>query len=206
MPIALALVLAACGGGEQQGEDEMSTSQPPPLPPDIGNLTPHVVLETNMGTIVMELDREKAPKSAENILYHVENGFYDGLTFHRVMPGFMIQAGGFTPDLEQRESNRPPVQNEATNGLKNTRGTIAMARTADPHSATAQFYINLVDNGALDFTSETPRGWGYAVIGHVVEGMDVVDAIAAAPTHTVGRMDDVPVEAVIIEKAYVRTE
>ena len=206
MPIALALVLAACGGGEQQGEDEMSTSQPPPLPPDIGNLTPHVVLETNMGTVVMELDREKAPKSAENILYHVENGFYDGLTFHRVMPGFMIQAGGFTPDLEQRESNRPPVQNEATNGLKNTRGTIAMARTADPHSATAQFYINLVDNDALDFTSETPRGWGYAVIGHVVEGMEVVDAIAAAPTHTAGRMDDVPVEAVIIEKAYVRTE
>lgn len=206
MPIALALVLAACGGGEQQGEDEMSTSQPPPLPPDIGNLTPHVVLETNMGTIVMELDREKAPKSAESILYHVENGFYDGLTFHRVMPGFMIQAGGFTPDLKQRESNRPPVQNEATNGLKNTRGTIAMARTADPHSATAQFYINLVDNDALDFTSETQSGWGYAVIGHVIEGMDVVDAIAAAPTHTSGRMDDVPVEAVIIEKAYVRTE
>ena len=203
MPIALALVLAACGGGEQKEGDQMDTSKAPP-PPDIGNMTPHVVLETNMGTIVMELDREKAPKSAESILYHVENGFYDGLTFHRVMPGFMIQAGGFTPDLMQRQSNSPPVQNEATNGLQNTRGTIAMARTADPHSANAQFFINLVDNDFLNFTSETQQGWGYAVIGHVVEGMDIVDAVAAAPTHTVGRMDDVPVEVVVIEKAYVR--
>jgi peptidyl-prolyl cis-trans isomerase B (cyclophilin B) len=187
----------------------MDTSKAQP-PPDLGNMTPQVVLETNMGTIVMELDKEKAPKSAESILLHVENGFYDGLMFHRVIPGFMIQAGGFTPDMMQRQSNQPSVQNEATNGLKNARGTIAMARTNDPHSAQAQFFINLVDNGFLDFTSETTPspgqggGWGYAVVGHVVEGMDVVDAIAAAPTHTVGRMDDVPVETVIIEKAYVK--
>jgi len=175
-----------------------------PPPPDLGNMTPQVVLETNMGTIVMELDREKSPNSTESILDHVQNGFYDGLTFHRVIPGFMIQAGGFTPDMMQRQSNRPTVQNEAANGLKNTRGTIAMARTSDPHSAQAQFYINLVDNDFLNFTSETPNGWGYAVVGHVVEGMDVVDAIAAVQTSTAGPMGDVPVEPVIIEKAYVK--
>ena len=209
MLIALALVPAACGGGEKGGGDQMDTSKAQP-PPDIGNMTPHVVLETNMGTIIMELNKGKSPKSAESILYHVENGFYDGLVFHRVMPGFMIQAGGFTPDMMQRQSNSPSVQNEATNGLKNTRGTVAMARTSDPHSAQAQFYINLVDNDFLDFTAETTPspgqggGWGYAVVGHVVEGMDVVDAIAAAPTHTVNRMDDVPVATVIIEKAYVK--
>jgi peptidyl-prolyl cis-trans isomerase B (cyclophilin B) len=181
----------------------METSKAPP-PPDIGNMTPQVVLETNMGTIVMELDKAKAPKAAESILAHVENGFYDGLTFHRVIPGFMIQAGGFTPDMMQRQSNRPSIQNEANNGLKNLRGTVAMARTADPHSAQAQFYINLVDNDFLDFTEETPRGWGYAVVGRVVEGMDVVDAVAAVQTHSVGPMDDIPVDAVIIEKAYVK--
>jgi len=204
LPFALATLLVACAGGDNNGGDDMSTGEPPPLPPDLGNMTPHVVFETTSGTIVFELDRERAPKSANNILDHVENGFYDGLTFHRVIPGFMVQAGGFTPDLMQRQSNKPPVPNEASNGLKNMRGTIAMARTSDPHSATSQFYINLVDNDFLNFTAETPSGWGYAVFGHVVEGMDVVDAIAAVQTARSGQMDDVPVEPVVIERAYVK--
>jgi peptidyl-prolyl cis-trans isomerase B (cyclophilin B) len=182
----------------------MSTSQPPPLPPDMGNPTPRVVLETDMGQIVLELDREKAPKTVDNVLFHVENGHYDGLTFHRVIPGFMIQGGGFTPELNQRESPRPTVPNEASNGLKNARGTVAMARTSDPHSATTQFFINLADNDMLDFTAETPGGWGYAVFGHVVEGLEVVDAIAAVETGTSGGMNDVPVQSVIIERAYVQ--
>lgn len=182
----------------------MSTGEPAPLPPDIGDPTPTVVFETNMGTIVMELDREAAPKSVSNFLEHVENEFYNGLTFHRVRPGFMIQAGGFTPELRQRQSPRPPVPNEANNGLKNLRGTVALARTPDPHSATSQFFINLVDNRALDFTSETPSGWGYAVFGKVTEGMDVVDVIAGVPTHQAGQHEAVPDEPVIIERAYVR--
>jgi peptidyl-prolyl cis-trans isomerase B (cyclophilin B) len=182
----------------------MSTSQPPPLPPDMGSPMPRVVLETNMGQIVLELDREKAPKTVDNVLFHVENGYYDGLTFHRVIPGFMIQGGGFTPELSQRPSPRPAVPNEANNRLKNVRGSVAMARTSDPHRATTQFFINLVDNDMLDFTAETPGGWGYAVFGHVVEGLEVVDAIAAVETGTSSGMDDVPVQPVIIERAYVQ--
>jgi peptidyl-prolyl cis-trans isomerase B (cyclophilin B) len=181
----------------------MSTGQPP-LPPDMGSSTARLVLETNMGKIVMELDRDKAPKSVENILYHVENEFYDGLTFHRVIPGFMIQAGGFTAEMGQRQSNRPQLTNEADNGLKNLRGTVAMARLPAAHSASTQFFINLVDNPGLDFRDKTSdRNWGYAVVGRVVEGMDVVDAIAAMPTHTVGPYGDVPAQPVVIERAYV---
>jgi cyclophilin family peptidyl-prolyl cis-trans isomerase len=197
-----AALLAACRGGGDGGGEETAGGQPP-LPPDLGDEAPRVVLETSMGRIVLELDREKAPRTVENILYHVENKFYDGLTFHRVIPGFMIQGGGFTPDLRQRRSPRPPIPNEANNGLRNLRGTVAMARTSEPHSATTQFFINLVDNPNLDFTSETPGGWGYAVFGKVVEGMDVVDKIAAVPTTTKGPMSDVPVDPVIIERAYV---
>ncbi len=183
----------------------MSSSQPPPLPPDMGSSTPRLVLETNVGTIVMELDRDKAPKSVENILYHAENNYYDGLTFHRVMPGFMIQAGGFTPEMGQRQTDRPEIMNEADNGLKNMRGSVAMARKPDPHSASTQFFINLVDNFGLDHQNKsTGQSWGYAVIGRVIEGMDVVDAIAAVPTHTVGNFGDVPVQPVIIERAYVQ--
>ncbi len=169
-------------------------------------MTPRVVLETTKGRIVLELDREKAPKTVENVLAHVEGNSYDGLIFHRVIPGFMIQGGGFTAEMGQRQSSRPSLMNEANNGLKNVRGSIAMARTADPHSATNQFFINLVDNTALDFTSETPQGWGYTVFGHVVEGMEVVDAIAQVKTARRGSYDDVPVESVIIERAYVADE
>lgn len=200
--VTIALLVIGCGGGE--GGEQMSERQPP-LPPDLGNPTPHVVLETNMGNIVMELDRDAAPKTVANIIEHVENGFYNGLIFHRVMPRFMIQTGSFTAELAQRQSPRPPLRNEANNGLKNVRGSVAMARTDDPHSATAGFYINLVDNPNLDFTAETPRGWGYAVFGRVIEGMDVVDAIAKLQTGTQGNMQNVPLRPVIIEKAYVQS-
>ncbi len=206
LSIVVALLAAACaGGGNESGGEEMSAEQPP-LPPDVGNPLPRVVLQTNMGTIVMELDREKAPKTVDNIIEHVENGFYDGLIFHRVIPGFMIQTGSFTAELRERQSPRPPLRNEANNGLKNARGSVAMARTTDPHSATAGFYINLVDNPGLDFTAETPRGWGYAVFGRVVEGMDVVDAIAQLQTGSQGDLNDVPLRPVIIEKATVAAD
>ena len=204
--VAVALLAIACGRGNGEGEGEqMSAKQPPPLPPDIDNPTPRVVLETNMGKIVMELDRKAAPKTVANILEHVENGFYDGLIFHRVIPGFMIQTGGYTAQLTPRQSPRPSLRNEANNGLKNVRGAVAMARTDDPHSATVGFYINLVDNPNLDFTAETPGRWGYTVFGRVVEGMDVVDAIAQLPTGTQGNLGDVPLRPAIIEKAYVQS-
>lgn len=203
--IAVALLAVACGGGNEGGGEEMSAEQPP-LPPDVGNPMPRVVLQTNMGNIVMELDRESAPNTVDNIVEHVENGFYDGLIFHRVIPNFMIQTGSFTAELLERQSPRPPLRNEANNGLKNVRGSVAMARTTDPHSATAGFYINLVDNPNLDFTSETPRGWGYAVFGRVIEGMDVVDAVAQIQTGTQGNLSDVPLRTVIIEKASIAND
>jgi peptidyl-prolyl cis-trans isomerase B (cyclophilin B) len=182
----------------------METSQPPSLPPDVGNPSPQVVLETNLGKIVMELDREAAPNTVDNIIEHVENGFYDGLLFHRVRPNFMIQTGSFTSGLAQRQSPKPPLRNEANNGLKNVRGSVAMARTTDPHSATAGFYINLVNNPNLDFTAETASGWGYTVFGEVIEGMDVVDAIAEIQTEARPPVfEALPLQPVIIEKAYV---
>jgi peptidyl-prolyl cis-trans isomerase B (cyclophilin B) len=161
---------------------------------------PRVRLHTNMGNIVVELDREKAPKTVENFLRYVKEGFYDGTTFHRVIPGFMIQGGGMTPDM-QRKPTQAPIQNEANNGLKNTTGSIAMARTSDPHSATSQFFINVADNAPLDHKSPTPRGWGYTVFGKVVEGMDVVMAISQVPTTARAGHQDVPVKDVVIEKA-----
>ncbi len=203
---ALALVvflIAGCGGAGEEEAGESPAGQPPPLPPDIANPTPRVVLETNQGRIVLELDRQRAPQTVENILYHVENRFYDGLTFHRVRPGFMIQAGGFTVELAQRQSPRPSIRNEANNGLKNVRGSIAMARTPEPHSASTQFFINLVDNPQLDFTAETVRGWGYAVFGRVVEGMSVVDEIAKVATQQRGPHEAVPLEPIVIQRAYV---
>ncbi len=200
--LALALLVTGCGGGGEGGGEEMPAAQPP-LPPDIGNVTPQVVLETNRGRVVIELDREKAPQTVENILFHVENEFYDGLIFHRVLPGRIIQAGAYTPEMRRRQSPRPTVPNEANNGLKNVRGSVAMARLPDPHSATTQFFVNLEDNPGLDFTAETPQGWGYAVFGHVVEGMDVVEAIGQVPTGSQGGMSDVPLQPVIIRRAHV---
>ena len=142
---------------------------------------PRVKLVTSMGEVVIELAPDKAPATVENFLTYVNDGFYDGTVFHRVIDGFMIQGGGFGPDFE-RKTTRPPIRNEADNGLKNDTGTVAMARTSDPHSATAQFFINVKDNDFLNHTAPNPRGWGYAVFGRVVEGMDVVESIKKVPT------------------------
>ena len=162
---------------------------------------PRVRLSTTFGDIVLELDREKAPKSVENFLSYVQEGYYDGTIFHRVIDGFMAQGGGFTQDF-QKKPTHAPIANEADNGLKNLNGTIAMARTNDPQSATAQFFINVADNGFLDYQSPTPRGWGYAVFGKVVEGMDVVDKIRRTPTGSGGPFrSDVPRTTIVIEHA-----
>ena len=163
---------------------------------------PTLELETSLGNITVELDAEKAPKSASNFLTYAREGFYNGTVFHRVIPGFMIQGGGMEPGMNQKET-RAPIENEAGNGLKNVRGSIAMARTGDPHSATAQFFINTVDNDFLDFKAPSGQGWGYCVFGQVVDGMDVVDKIRAVRTGNKGFHQDVPVEDVIIEKAEV---
>ena len=169
-------------------------------------ITPIVNLKTNVGTIVLQLNVEKAPKTVANFLDYVNEGFYDGTIFHRVISGFMIQGGGFTQDFKQKET-RDPVQNEANNGLKNMRGTVAMARTSDPHSATAQFFINVVDNSFLDHTATTPSGWGYAVFGKVIDGMDIVDKIRKIETGRGGPFwRDFPQELILIEKIFVVKE
>ena len=159
---------------------------------------PIVLIETTMGQIKIELDMQNAPDSSENFLAYVDDGYYVGTTFHRVIPNFMVQGGGITADMQDKPSDRAPIQNEANNGLKNDRGTLAMARTGDPHSATSQFFINHVDNAFLNFTSETAQGWGYAVFGKVVEGMDVVDTMAAVDTGNKGHHQNVPLEAIVI--------
>lgn len=162
---------------------------------------PVVKLVTNYGEIVIELDAEKAPVTTENFVKYVEDGFYDGTIFHRVIKDFMIQGGGFDPSLNKKDTRRP-IQNEADNGLKNERGTIAMARTGEPHSATAQFFINTVDNSmSLNHVRKDPQGWGYCVFGKVTSGMEVVDAIAALQTEPKGGHQNVPVETALIEKA-----
>lgn len=160
---------------------------------------------TNKGIIELELDHEHAPKTCENFEKYVASGFYNGTIFHRVIAGFMIQGGGFEPGLKQKQT-MDPIENEAANGLKNDRYTIAMARTQDPHSATAQFFINVADNDFLNHTSPTPQGWGYAVFGRVVNGQDVVDAIAGVKTCTRGFYGDVPVDDIVIEKAEIVDE
>ncbi|MBU3831675.1 MAG: peptidyl-prolyl cis-trans isomerase [Candidatus Desulfovibrio faecigallinarum] len=161
---------------------------------------PVVLLETTSGDILIELYPDKAPKTVENFLQYVDSGFYKNTIFHRVIPGFMIQGGGYTIRMDEKET-QAPIENEANNGVSNERGTIAMARTMDPHSATAQFFINLVDNEFLDFKSESLQGWGYCAFGKVTEGMDVVDKIAKVKTKSQGPHDDVPVDLVIITNA-----
>ena len=163
---------------------------------------PRVKLQTNQGDMVITLDAAKAPKSVENFLTYVKEGFYNGTVFHRVIDGFMIQGGGFEPGMKQKQTHAP-IENEANNGLKNDMYTVAMARTSAPHSATAQFFINTVDNDFLNHTSPTPQGWGYAVFGKVTEGMDVVDKIRSVRTGNRGFHQDVPMEDVIIESAEV---
>ena len=163
---------------------------------------PTVLLETTSGDILIELFPDKAPDTVANFLQYVDDGFYANTIFHRVIPGFMIQGGGFKPGMDEVDT-REPIKNEANNGLSNEKYTIAMARTNDPHSASAQFFINVADNKFLDFKSETMQGWGYAVFGKVVAGQDVVDKIAKVRTGRVGWYDDVPTEDVVIEKAEV---
>ena len=161
-----------------------------------------ITLHTNFGDIVIELDFEKAPKTAANFKQYAEEGFYNGTIFHRVIDGFMIQGGGMTEDMKQKET-RACIENEADNGLKNVTGTLAMARTSDPHSATGQFFINVKDNSFLNHTAKNSSGWGYCVFGKVTEGMDVVNKIKAVKTGSQGHHQDVPKEAVIIQNVTV---
>lgn len=164
-----------------------------------------VILETSKGRITLELEHENAPLTSANFEQYVREGFYEGLIFHRVISNFMIQAGGFDPDMNPRRPH-DPIKNEADNGLSNMRGTVAMARTMSPHSASSQFFINVNDNGFLDHTAKTTEGWGYTVFAHVVDGMDVVDTIREVATTTRAGHRDVPEEDIIIENAWITDE
>ncbi|HDL89380.1 MAG TPA: peptidyl-prolyl cis-trans isomerase [Thermodesulforhabdus norvegica] len=184
--ILLAVLMLAIIAGTSMGQESAVSN-------------PQVVMETSKGDIVLELYLDKAPLTVKNFLDYIDAGFYSGTVFHRVIPGFMLQGGGFSRDM-QKKSTLIPVKNEAFNGLKNDRGTIAMARTQDPHSASSQFFINTVDNAFLNHKSQTTAGWGYAVFGKVIKGMEVVDAISKVQTGTQGRFRDVPKTPVEIIK------
>jgi cyclophilin family peptidyl-prolyl cis-trans isomerase len=171
-----------------------------PMSEESGN-NPQVLIETTMGNITIELDAQNAPNTSANFLSYVDDGYFVDTTFHRVIPNFMVQGGGITADMQDKPSKLAPIQNEANNGLKNTRGTLAMARTGEPHSATSQFFINHNDNEFLNFTAESMQGWGYAVFGKVTDGMEVVDAIAQVATGNQGGHADVPVETITITGA-----
>ena len=162
-----------------------------------------VTINTTIGAIHLELDQDKAPITVANFVALANAGYYEGTIFHRIIPGFMVQGGGLTEDMQNKSSGTDPIQNEANNGLANDRGSIAMARTNDPHSATGQFFVNHKDNGFLNHTAETPQGWGYAVFGKVTDGMDVVDKLAESPTGMVGGYQDAPLEPVTIESVTV---
>ena len=223
MAMLVALVAACGGGSEPAAESETEEAAPPPAAPgdtaeeaemdaleeeegeaDIPTGAGPVVVEltTSAGAMKLELYPAKAPKTVDNFLSYVRNGFYDGTIFHRVKPGFVIQGGGFTPEMVKKDTEAP-IENEAHNGLRNVRGSICMARTNDPHSATSQFFINTVDNPALDFRDRSIQGWGYAVFGKVVEGIDVMEQIERVPTTSRDGYQDVPVDAVIIETARI---
>lgn len=204
--LCLLLALAAVSGGPQSGSSSKTRVQAPPLQapvptPAPGN--PVVVVATTMGEFTIELFKDKAPVSVENFLGYVDAGFYEGTIFHRVKPGYVVQGGGYTPEMVEK-ATRPPIQNEATNGLRNTRGTVAMARLRALRSATAQFYVNVANNSALDHRGYSPDDFGYAVFGRVLSGMDVVDAIAKVPTGTNGDHEDVPTTPVMIQKVTVK--
>ncbi|MBF6618024.1 peptidylprolyl isomerase [Pollutimonas thiosulfatoxidans] len=184
------------------GSAAQAASSTPNQGKSMSTTNPQVKLQTSQGDILIELYADKAPKTVESFLAYVKEGFYDGTVFHRVINNFMVQGGGFDVAMKQKPTHAP-VENEANNGLKNDKYTLAMARTADPHSATAQFFINVADNDFLNFTSPTPNGWGYAVFGKVVDGTDVVDQIKSVKTGNKGFHQDVPVEDVLIEKATV---
>ena len=169
------------------------------------DMPPVLELDTNMGAIVIELNEEKAPKTVENFLNYVKSGHYDGTIFHRIIDGFMIQGGGMDAEMNEKATNAP-VENEADNGLKNDKGTIAMARTQDPHSATSQFFINVKDNDFLNHSGKNMQGWGYTVFGKVTSGMDVIDKMRGVPTGRFGMHADVPNEPVVINSATIITQ
>lgn len=203
---ALGLMMTmGCGGGSPPPAEEPAPAEEkspaPPAPTSTGT-NPMVEMRTSLGTMKVELYPDKAPKTVENFLQYAREGFYDGTVFHRVISGFMIQGGGFTPDMSEKET-RAPIENEASNGLKNVRGSLAMARTGDPHSASSQFFINTVDNPFLDFQDESVRGWGYAVFGKVVEGLETLDAIKKVSTGSRDGQDDVPLDPVVIESVRI---
>ena len=187
------------------GASEPATQAVSTAPPAGQAANPRVLIETSKGNITVEVFPAQAPQSAGNFLNYAKTGFYDGLVFHRVIPGFMIQTGGMTADMVEKPKNAP-IQNEADNGLKNLRGTLAMARTGDPHSASSQFFINVKDNAFLNHRGQTPQGWGYAVFGQVVDGMDVVDAIVAVPRGNRGPHGDVPLEPIVMKRVSVLPE
>jgi len=196
---ALMLGVSGCGASEP-GTQTVSTAPAAGQPAN-----PRVLIETSKGNITVEVFPVQAPQSAANFLGYVKSGFYDGLAFHRVIPGFMIQTGGMTPDMAEKPKNAP-IRNEADNGLKNLRGTLAMARTGDPHSASSQFFINVADNAFLNHRGKSVEGWGYAVFGQVVDGMDVVDAIVAVPRGNRGPHGDVPVEPIVMKRVTLLPE
>ncbi|MEZ5534364.1 MAG: peptidylprolyl isomerase [Thiolinea sp.] len=216
----LMLGLSGCGGseintsttataaettaGNQQGTAVAQENAQPTEQKTSGDTmsNPKVLIETSKGNITVELDAKNAPNTTENFIAYVKDGFYDGTIFHRVIPNFMIQGGGMNPDMSEK-ANKGPIQNEANNGLTNDRGTLAMARTPNPHSASSQFFINVADNSFLNFKNESMQGWGYAVFGKVTDGMDVVDAIVAVKTGNHGAHQDVPVEPVTMDKVTV---
>jgi peptidyl-prolyl cis-trans isomerase B (cyclophilin B) len=200
---ALMILCVFCGSASAARNDAASPASP--AAPAKSPAAPVVKLETNFGDILVRLDDRKAPISTANFIQYVKSGHYDGTVFHRVIKGFMIQGGGFTPDMKQKTA-RAAIRNEAGNGLKNQKYAVAMARTNDPHSATSQFFINTKDNGFLDFKSQSPQGWGYAVFGRVIKGQDVVDKIEAVTTGRRGVHDDVPTTPVVIRKALLVAE
>ncbi|MCB1224633.1 MAG: peptidylprolyl isomerase [Verrucomicrobiales bacterium] len=204
--LSLSLITTAPADEKDKKDQPAPAAETPKKPaekaePESTPSTVNVLLETSKGDILLELDAEKAPISTQNFLNYVKKGHYDGTVFHRVIPGFMVQGGGFTSDMQQKDTDAP-IKNESKNGLRNSRGTIAMARTNIPDSATSQFFLNVVDNNNLDYPSFD--GFGYAVFGKVVEGMDVVDAIVAVQTTSVGPHQNVPADPITIKKASVK--
>ncbi|HUX30375.1 MAG: peptidylprolyl isomerase [Thiobacillus sp.] len=196
---ALMLGISGCGASEP-GAQTVSTAPAAGQPAN-----PRVLIETGKGNITVELFPAQAPRTTKNFLHYVKNGFYDGTIFHRVIPNFMVQGGGMLPDMTEKPKG-PPIRNEADNGLANLRGTLAMARTADPHSASSQFFINLKDNAFLNHRGRSGDGWGYAVFGRVVDGMDVVDAIVAVPRGNRGPHGDVPVDPIVMQRVTLLPE
>ncbi len=191
LPLLAVLIFAGLTGSTPAQENKPVSDTP----------TVTVVMETSKGTIELELDRAKAPGTVANFVNYVKKGHYDGVIFHRIIPDFMIQGGGFTAEMDQKATDTP-IENEAKNGLKNVRGSIAMARTSNPHSASAQFFINLKDNSFLDYPGQD--GWGYCVFGKVSAGLDVIDAIAKVPTGSKNGHQNVPTEAVLIKSAKIK--